>query len=88
MKSKTVDIVFDEYKKALKQLNWEDNDADFYKWIAVEAKHECTPQHAVFKEFQAIWNGKAKDFDKKMDITEWEEKRAFYRNLCAYGSLW
>jgi len=88
-KSKTVDVVvFDEYKKALKQLNWEDNDADFYKWIAVEAKHECTPQHLVFKEFQTIWNGKAKDFDKKMDITEWEEKRAFYRNLCTYGSLW
>jgi len=88
-KSKTVDVVvFDEYKKALKQLNWEDNDADFYKWIAVEAKHECTPQHLVFKEFQTIWNGKAKDFDKKMDITEWEEKRAFYRNLCTYCSLW
>ena len=88
-KSKTVDVVvFDEYKKALKQLNWEDNDADFYKWIAVEAKHECTPQHAVFKAFQAIWNGTAKDFAKEMNITEWEEKRAFYRNLCTYGSLW
>ena len=88
-KSKTVDVVvFDEYIKALKQLNWEDNDADFYKWIAVEAGHECTPQHAVFKEFQAIWSGKAKDFATKMNITEWEEKRAFYVNLCAYGSLW
>ena len=88
-KSKTVDVVvFDEYKKALKQLNWEDNDADFYKWIAVEAKHECTPQHLVFKEFQTIWNGTAKDFAKEMNITEWEEKRAFYRNLCTYGSLW
>ena len=88
VKSKTVDVVFDEYKKALKQLNWEDNDADFYKWIAVEAKHECTPQHLVFKEFQTIWNGTAKDFAKEMNITEWEEKRAFYRNLCTYGSLW
>jgi hypothetical protein len=89
-KSKTVDdgVVFDEYIKALKQLNWGDNDADFYKWIAVEAGHECTPQHAVFKEFQAIWSGKAKDFQKKMNITEWEEKREFYRNLCAYGVLW
>jgi hypothetical protein len=82
VKSKTVDVVFDEYKKALKQLNWEDNDADFYKWIAVEAKHECTPQHAVFKEFLTGMEL------SKMDITEWEEKRAFYRNLCAYGSLW
>jgi len=89
-KSKTVDdgVVFDEYIKALKQLNWEDNDADFYKWIAVEAGYECTPQHAVFKAFQAIWTGKAKDFQKKMNITEWEEKREFYRNLCAYGKLW
>ena len=89
-KSKTVDddVVFNEYIKALKQLNWEDNDTDFYKWIAVEAGHECTPQHAVFKEFQTIWTGKAENYHQKMDSTEWEEKRAFYTNLCAYGSLW
>ena len=88
-KSKTVDVVvFDEYIKALKQLNWEDNDADFYKWIAVEAGHECTPQHAVFKEFQSIWTGKAENYAQKMDSTEWDEKRAFYTNLCAYGKLW
>ena len=88
-KTKTVnDVVFNEYIKALKQLNWEDNDTDFYKWIAVEAGHECTPQHAVFKEFQTIWTGKAENYHQKMDSTEWDEKRAFYTNLCAYGCLW
>ena len=77
-----------KYKAALKNLDWKDNDASFYEWVAVEAAHECTPQHAVFKEFQSIWTGKAENYHQKMDMTEWEEKRAFYRNLCAYGCLW
>ena len=77
-----------KYKKALKTLNWEDNDASFYEWVAVEAAHECTPQHAVFKEFQSIWTGKAENYHQKMDMGVWEGHRAFYRNLCAYSVLW
>ena len=78
----------EHYKTALKGLSWEDDDASFYEWVAVEATHECTPQHAVFKEFQSIWTGKADNYAQKMDSTEWDEKRAFYTNLCAYGKLW
>jgi len=78
----------EHYKTALKGLSWEDDDASFYEWVAVEATHECTPQHAVFKEFQSIWTGKAENYAQKMDSTEWDEKRAFYTNLCAYGKLW
>ena len=78
----------ENYKAALRALSWEDDDASFYKWIEVEATHECTPQHAVFKEFQSIWTGKAENYAQKMDSEEWDEKRAFYRNLCAYGTMW
>lgn len=78
----------ENYKAALRALSWEDDDASFYKWIEVEATHECTPQHAVFKEFQSIWTGKAENYAQKMDSEEWDEKRAFYTNLCAYGTMW
>jgi len=78
----------ENYKAALRALSWEDDDASFYKWIEVEATHECTPQHAVFKEFQSIWTGKAENYAQKMDSEEWDKKRAFYTNLCAYGTMW
>ena len=57
----------------------------FYQWVAVEANHECSPDNEYMKEFQSIWTGKAENFPEKMNIREWENKRAFYKQLCAYS---
>jgi len=74
-----------KYLKDLRKLEWEDNDHHFYQWVAVEANHECSPDNEYMKEFQSIWTGKAENFPEKMNIREWENKRAFYRQLCAYS---
>ncbi len=74
-----------EYIKALKKHNWADNKTGFYKWLAIEAEYECSPNHIVLKELNEVWTGKAENYAQKMDIKEWEKHRAFYKNLCAYG---
>lgn len=72
------------YKKALKKLSWEDSRKGFYEWLAVQAEHECAPNHEYFKEFQAIWTGKADNYSSKMDINEFEKHNTFYNRLCEY----
>jgi len=74
-----------KYKKALKEHDWEDSDASFYRWVAIEAEHDISPNSQFFKEFYAIWTGK--DMNEWW-WKEWEGHRAFYRNLCAYSVLW
>jgi len=77
-----------KYKKALKEHDWEDSDASFYRWVAIEAEHDISPNSQFFKEFYAIWTGKDMKYFEKMDMGVWEGHRAFYRNLCAYSVLW
>ena len=77
-----------KYKAALRKHDWDDSDASFYRWVALEAEHEISPNSAYFKEFGDIWSGKAENYAQKMNIKEWEGQRAFYRNLCAYGVYW
>lgn len=77
-----------KYKKALKKHDWKDSDASFYRWVAIEAAHKCSPNHEFFKDFQAIWSGKTENFSELMELEVWESHRAFYRNLCAYNVLW
>ncbi|MBT6711613.1 MAG: hypothetical protein HOB22_07855 [Candidatus Marinimicrobia bacterium] len=77
-----------KYKAALRKHDWNDADAGFYRWVAIEAEHDISPNSDYFKEFGAVWCGKAENYVQKMNSKEWEEQRAFYRNLCAYGSLW
>ena len=72
------------YKKALKKLSWEDSRKGFYEWLAVQAEYECAPNHEYFKEFQAIWTGKADNYSSKMDIDEFEKHNTFYNRLCEY----
>ena len=82
-KAKTIE----NYKEALRNLSWEDTDEAFYEWLAVEAGHDCTPQHAVFKDIYKLWTGNNKATYASGYCGEWNEKRAFYTNLCAYGCL-
>ncbi len=83
-KAKTIE----NYKEALRNLSWGDTDEGFYEWIVVEAEHDCTKQHKIFKAFREKWLGKEKNIDKSdVEQEEWNEKRAFYTNLCAYGCL-
>ena len=82
-KAKTIE----NYKEALRNLSWEDTDEAFYEWLAVEAGHDCTPQHAVFKDIYKLWTGNNKATYASGYCSEWNEKRAFYTNLCAYGCL-
>jgi len=77
-----------KYKTALRKHDWKDSDASFYRWVAIEAEHEISPNSDYFEEFGAVWSGKAENYHEKMDIKEWEGQRAFYRNLCAYGEFW
>jgi hypothetical protein len=72
------------YKKALKKLSWDDSRTGFYEWLAVQAEYECAPNHEYFKEFQAIWTGKADNFSSKMNIDEFEKHNTFYNRLCEY----
>jgi hypothetical protein len=74
-----------KYESALKKHDWVDDDASFYKWVAIEANHDCSPDSAFFKGFLAIWTDKDMESFEKMNMSVWEEKRAFYRNLCSYG---
>jgi len=78
-------IAIRKYKSALRKHDWEDSDSSFYRWVAIEGNHEASPDCEYFKEFGAIWSGKAEDYHLKMDIEVWEKHRNFYRNLCAYG---
>ena len=82
-KAKTIE----NYKEALRSLSWEDTDEAFYEWLAVEAGHDCTPQHAVFKDIYKLWTGNDKATYASGYCSQWNEKRAFYTNLCAYGCL-
>ena len=82
-KAKTME----NYKEALRNLSWEDTDEGFYEWLAVEAGHNCTPQHSVFKDVYKLWTGNDKETYASGYCSEWNEKRAFYTNLCAYGCL-
>lgn len=79
---------FKAYKKALRNHDWDDSDYSFYKWVDIEAAHDISPDSKFFKEFKAIWSGKAENYAQRMDIKEWEDKRNFYRNLCAYSKYW
>jgi len=74
-----------KYKNALRKHDWEDSDASFYRWVAIEAEHDISPNSQFFKEFYAIWTGKDMKYFEKMDMDVWEGHRAFYRNLCAYN---
>ena len=74
-----------EYEKALRKHDWENSDAGFYRWLEMESKHECSPNHQILKELNLVWTGKAENFAQKMDIKEWEEHRAAYGMLCLYG---
>ena len=80
--------VIRKYKNALRKHDWEDSDAGFYRWVAIEAGHVCSPDNEYFKEFEAIWSGKAENYCQKMETKVWEKHRAFYKNLCAYGKYW
>ena len=75
------------YKRDLKKLDWDESDRGFYNWLAVQTAHECAPNHEYFKEFEAIWTGKAPDFSSKMDSAEFDRNRKFYDRLCDYGKL-
>ena len=75
------------YKRDLKKLDWDESDRGFYSWLAVQTAHECAPNHEYFKEFEAIWTGKAPDFSSKMDSAEFDRNRKFYDRLCDYGKL-
>ena len=75
------------YRRDLKKLDWEESDRGFYRWMAVQTAHECAPKHQYFKEFEAIWTGKAYDFSSKMDPAEFDRNRKFYDRLCDYGKL-
>ena len=82
-KAKTIE----NYKEALRNLSWEDTDEAFYEWIAVEAEHDCSPQHTVFKDVYKLWTGNDKETYASGYCSQWNRKRAFYTNLCAYGCL-
>ena len=82
-KAKTIE----NYKEALRNLSWEDTDEAFYEWIAVEAEHDCSPQHRVFKDVYKLWTGNDKETYASGYCSQWNKKRAFYTNLCAYGCL-
>ncbi len=77
------------YEKALKKHDWVNDKQGFYKWLAMEATNECSPNHAEIKELNAIWTGKAENWAQKMTddkiIIKWEEYRAAYGMLCVYG---
>jgi|APSaa5957512535_1039671.scaffolds.fasta_scaffold12791_6 hypothetical protein len=75
------------YKKSLKKLSWDDSRTGFYEWLAVQAEHECAPEHDYFKEFQDIWTGKADDYSNKMNIDEWENHFNLYIGLCKYSEF-
>ena len=75
------------YRRDLKKLDWEESDKGFYSWLAVQTAHECAPKHEYFKEFEAIWTGKAVDFSSRMDLEEFDRNRKFYDRLCDYGKL-
>ena len=77
-----------KYKNALRKHDWEDSDASFYKWVAIEAEHKCSPDSYYYKEFLEIWSGKAENYAQKMKIEEFEKNREFYRKLCVYGVYW
>lgn len=74
-----------QYEKALRKHDWENSDAGFYRWLEMESKHECSPNHQILKELNLVWTGKAENYVEKMDIKEWEEHRAAYGMLCIYG---
>ena len=75
------------YKKALKKLSWDDSRSGFYEWLAVQAEHECAPEHDYFKDFQDIWTGKAENFSSKMDTKIWEKHFNLYIGLCKYSDF-
>ena len=74
-----------QYEKALREHDWENSDGGFYRWLELESKHECSPNHEVLKELNLIWTGKAENWENKMDKDEWEKHRAAYGMLCLYG---
>ena len=39
------------YQKALKKHDWEDNNASFYRWVAIEA-NGCSSNNEFFKDFK------------------------------------
>ena len=65
------------------------NNQGFYKWLAIEAENECSPNNAEIKELNAIWTRKAENWDQKMtddkNIIRWNEYKAAYGMLCIYG---
>ena len=74
-----------KYNKDLRNLEWLDTDYHFYKWIDVEVKHKCSPNHNYYKVFKSIWTGKAENYSDRMNMKEWEENRIFYKKLCGYS---
>ena len=90
-KPKTVNpekVALRKYKAALRKHDWEDTDASFYAWVEIEATHDVSLNCQYFKWFRSVWNAESEDFDEKADIKQWEEQRAFYRNLRYYKQCW
>ena len=54
--------------KSFMKHDWENSDAGFYRWLEMESKHECSPNHQILKELNWFWTGKAENYGQKMDI--------------------
>ena len=75
------------YKRALKKLSWSEDDQSFYDWLAVQATHQCAPNHEYLKEFYEIWTGRAPGFADMMDSKEFDRQKRFYIHLAQYKNL-
>ena len=75
------------YKRDLKRLSWDESDASFYKWLAVQAKHTCAPNHAYLKDFHGIWTGTTPGYTEMMNSEEFDEQKSFYVKLAQYKHL-
>ena len=75
------------YKRDLKRLSWCDDDASFYEWLAVQAKHECAPNHSYLKDFHGIWTGVTPGYVNMMNADEFDEQKRFYIKLAQYKLL-
>ena len=75
------------YKRALKKLSWRDDDQSFYDWLAIQAKHQCAPNHEYLKDFYEIWTGETPGFANMMDPEEFDRQKQFYIQLAQYKNL-
>ena len=75
------------YKRDLKRLSWDESDASFYEWLAVQAKHACAPNHVYLKDFHGIWTGTTPGYIDMMNSKEFDEQKSFYVKLAQYKHL-